>query len=62
MAKFQQEVPPPIFHAEHANKNQEFEWSFVQNNLSAPGTDSLKDKSMYQFQICKCWKETIQDR
>jgi hypothetical protein len=33
-------VLPPIFDTERANKLQEFEWSVVQNNISAPGTDS----------------------
>jgi hypothetical protein len=31
---------PPIFDTEHANKLQEFEWSVVQNNTSAPKEDS----------------------
>jgi hypothetical protein len=38
--KFQQEVLPPIFDAEHTKKLQEFEWSVIQNNHSAPTTDS----------------------
>jgi hypothetical protein len=38
--KFQQEVLPPIFDAEHTQKLQEFEWSVIQNNHFAPTTDS----------------------
>jgi hypothetical protein len=34
--EFQQNVLPPIFDTECANKLQEFEWSFVQSNISAP--------------------------
>jgi hypothetical protein len=36
------QVLPPIFDTEHANKLQEFEWSVVQNNTSAPTTYSPK--------------------
>ncbi len=38
--EFQQENLPPIFDTERANKLQEFEWSIVQYNISAPKKDS----------------------
>jgi hypothetical protein len=37
--EFQQEVLPPIFDTDHANKLQEFEWSVVKNNISVPKKD-----------------------
>jgi hypothetical protein len=39
-AEFQQAVIPPIFSPERAIKLQQFEWSLVQNNTSAPKKDS----------------------
>jgi hypothetical protein len=66
--EFQQEVLPPIFDTECANKLQEFEWSVVQNNISAPGTDSAMWTKEYNksgfanaeqrlFGTDRCWEK-----
>jgi hypothetical protein len=35
--KYQDQVLPRIFDAEHINKLQQFEWSIVQCNITVPG-------------------------
>jgi hypothetical protein len=45
--EFQEEVLPPIFDTECTNKLQEFQWSVVQNDISAPAKDSSTWTKLY---------------
>jgi hypothetical protein len=47
--KYQDQVLPRIFDAEHINKLQQFEWSIVQCNITVPGdyNGSPKRKKSY---------------